>query len=71
MEKPTIELAKNGPLLVKGLEDLQDSEGKTIPTKQVIALCRCGGSKTKPFCDVTHSDNGFTDEKLEDRTRTR
>ena len=64
---PTIELAKNGPLLVKGLGDLQNSKGDPIPTKQVMALCRCGGSKTKPFCDGTHADNGFSDEKLEGR----
>ena len=66
-DEPTIELAKNGPLLVKGLEDLQNSEGKPLPSKKVMALCRCGGSETKPFCDGTHSDIGFSDEKLDGR----
>lgn len=64
-DNPTIELAKNGPLLVKGLEDLQNSEGEPIPSKKVIALCRCGRSGTKPFCDGTHAEIGFSDEKQE------
>ncbi len=67
-DKPTIELAKDAPLLVKGLEDLRNSKGGAIPTKPVIALCRCGGSETKPFCDGTHASNGFSDEKLDDRS---
>ena len=66
-DKPTIELAKDGPLLVKGLEELQNSRGEALPAKPVMALCRCGGSKTKPFCDGAHSSNGFSDEKLDGR----
>ena len=66
-DKPTIEAAENGPLLVKGLEDLQNSKGEPIATRNVMALCRCGGSNTKPFCDGTHSKNGFTDAKEEGR----
>ena len=65
--KPSIELSKNGPLLVKGLEDLQNSKGEPIAVKKVMALCRCGASETKPFCDGTHADIGFSDEKLEGR----
>ena len=54
----TIKIANNGPLLVQGEFNLVDAEGKEIPVKKA-ALCRCGGSTTKPFCDGTHSKIGF------------
>ena len=69
--KPTIECAKDGPLLVNGLENLSDSKGQDVPTKHVMALCRCGGSGNKPFCDGTHGKIGFTSEKLTGRTPDR
>jgi len=64
--KPTIECAPNGPYIVENLENLQDSKGGRIPTKPVVALCRCGGSANKPFCDGTHSKIGFSGAKLSD-----
>jgi CDGSH-type Zn-finger protein len=66
-QQPTIECKPNGPYLVKNLEDLQDRHGTPIATKPVIALCRCGGSGSKPFCDGTHQKIGFLDSKLADR----
>lgn len=55
-----IQLMENGPIIVKGKIQLTDHTGAPIPThKNVIALCRCGGSTTKPFCDGTHSAIGF------------
>ena len=57
----TIKVLKNGPYLVDG-DDLKivDWNGASYPiTKRPIALCRCGGSTTKPFCDGTHSRTGF------------
>jgi CDGSH-type Zn-finger protein len=36
-----------------------------------VALCRCGGSKNKPFCDGTHGTNGFTDQNVADRRQNR
>lgn len=54
----TIKIADNGPLLVDGDFTLIDSKGNEIP-KLKKALCRCGGSTTKPFCDGTHSKIGF------------
>jgi CDGSH-type Zn-finger protein/uncharacterized Fe-S cluster protein YjdI len=56
----TIECKPDGPYLVKDLADLRDAAGDLIATKPVMALCRCGGSKSKPFCDGTHRTNGFS-----------
>lgn len=56
---PTIEERANGPLVVKGITRLQDENGEMLECKTVMALCRCGGSSTKPFCDGTHQKNGF------------
>ena len=66
-DKPTVELEKDGPLKVTGLETFLNSRGEAIATMKVVALCRCGASKNKPFCDGTHSQIGFTDEKADDR----
>ena len=49
--KPSITLSPNGPLIVNNLENLQNSQGEQIETQATLALCRCGGSKNKPFCD--------------------
>lgn len=55
-----IQVSENGPLIVRGPVELNDADGNPIPVKKsVIALCRCGGSTTKPFCDGTHSTIGF------------
>src|SRR5437879_1564547 len=62
----TIQCRPNGPYLVKGLEDLRDADGNPIAHDAVFALCRCGGSKTKPFCDATHKTNGFSGERVSD-----
>lgn len=58
---------KNGPLQVKNLEKFTNSRGESIEIKSTMALCRCGESKNKPFCDGAHSSIGFTDEKSENR----
>ena len=65
-EKPTIECAENGPYLVKNLAQLQNSKGESLETRPVIALCRCGKSENKPFCDGTHSRIGFTGDAEND-----
>lgn len=59
-----ITVRKNGPYFIEGTDSVQlvDHEGNpiAIPSeKKNIALCRCGGSTTKPFCDGTHSRIGF------------
>jgi CDGSH-type Zn-finger protein len=51
----------NGPYLVEGDVELYDPTGGRVDTagRPRFALCRCGGSTTKPFCDGTHSKIGF------------
>lgn len=45
----------DGPLLVRGSIDLRSSTGEPIPqSRRTVALCRCGVSDIKPFCDGTH-----------------
>ncbi len=61
-DNPTITPLKDGPLRVTGLKDFEGTEGSLETTKE-MALCRCGQSKNKPFCDGSHVDSGFTDER--------
>ena len=60
----------DGPYLVSNLDNLTNRNG-AIDTKPTIALCRCGGSANKPFCDGTHKSNDFSSEKLEGRVEDR
>jgi CDGSH-type Zn-finger protein len=60
VDKPSIMTRMNGPYLVKGPVHLIDAEGKEFTvTGDTIALCRCGHSANKPFCDGTHGRMGF------------
>ena len=68
VSKPVIACRPNGPLLVKGLKNLRDAKGAAVEVGDTIALCRCGGSEKKPFCDGTHKRIGFTGDRLSDRT---
>ena len=53
----------NGPYLVRGPVKLVDTDGNEFEVQgDVIALCRCGGSAKKPFCDGTHSAINFQAE---------
>src|SRR2546426_12104026 len=66
---PTITPKPNGPLLVQGPVRILAPDGTELvvpPRKdgrpaEVVVLCRCGGSATKPFCDGTHKRIGFCD----------
>ncbi|HYW54403.1 MAG TPA: CDGSH iron-sulfur domain-containing protein [Candidatus Elarobacter sp.] len=60
----TIRARKNGPYLITGdlsKLSLTDADGNAydLSGQANVALCRCGGSLTKPFCDGTHSRTGF------------
>ncbi len=61
MADVTIRPKVNGPYLVEGPVEIYDTAGNLIPTddRPRIALCRCGASSNKPFCDGTHSKIGF------------
>jgi len=51
----------DGPLLVRGPIDIVDGNGNPVPRQRAtVALCRCGVSAIKPFCDGTHKLIGFT-----------
>lgn len=54
---------RDGPYLIRGEFELTDQDGRAIETRRgTIALCRCGASRTKPFCDGTHKTIGFRAE---------
>ena len=65
----TITPKPNGPLIVDGPVRIVTPEGRELPVPplkdgtpaQVVKLCRCGHSATKPFCDGTHKRVGFRD----------
>ena len=62
MQGVTIRIRDNGPLVVEGPATIVDATGRTfqIPTeKPAIALCRCGASGKKPFCDGSHKGCNF------------
>ena len=67
-EAPVITPMPNGPYVVKNLKRLSNVKGPIAMEKSTIALCRCGKSETRPFCDGTHSKIGFSSEKEEGRT---
>jgi CDGSH-type Zn-finger protein/uncharacterized Fe-S cluster protein YjdI len=50
---------ENGPLLVTGNLTIRTPTGRVAWRGRKCALCRCGGSSNKPFCDGTHRSNGF------------
>ena len=77
-----IVVSKNGPYLVSGqvpiaIESIGVNaeggswewiRGRSFPTRDVVALCRCGGSSNKPFCDATHRKKGFDGTEVASRT---
>lgn len=60
--EPRIRLVPDGPLYVEGNIQLRDADGTLRWTETRAALCRCGASKNKPFCDNTHLDIDFKTE---------
>lgn len=62
MSQVTIRLRDHGPLVIEGPVTIIDAEGRafTVDTaKPAVALCRCGQSNRKPFCDGAHKGCGF------------
>ena len=63
MEEVTVTPLPNGPYLILGPITLIDAEGRPFSVEgEKVALCRCGASSTKPFCDGTHAQIGFRDK---------
>lgn len=63
MPDTKIHAMPNGPLLVEGPVQLVDTSGNPVDTtdRPRVALCRCGQSGNKPFCDGSHGRVGFQD----------
>ena len=62
MSEASITPYRNGPYLVRGPVRLLDQDGNEIElARRTVALCRCGRSRTRPFCDGTHKLIGFED----------
>jgi CDGSH-type Zn-finger protein len=60
MKLPTkIQVLKSGPLMVEGPCAVVDKDGNETMKEGKIFLCRCGGSKNKPYCDGTHKSVEF------------
>ena len=56
MDEPArITAYRDGPFLVRGPVEIVDQDGNAIPVdRETVALCRCGKSRLRPFCDGTH-----------------
>lgn len=59
MANVEISVLDNGPVLVKGDFSLLDGAQQPYPKQAQVALCQCGASGNKPFCDGAHSKAGF------------
>jgi CDGSH-type Zn-finger protein len=70
--KPKIACLPNGPYYLlndmeaKPVPNMRRASGEACATVRGVALCRCGGSKNKPFCDGTHTAIGFSDRNSAD-----
>lgn len=64
MADVTITVRPNGPYLVQGAVRIVDSDGNEFPVdlSKPVALCRCGASQRRPFCDGAHKSCGFQGE---------
>ncbi len=67
LKKPMIISDQYGPLLVVDLEKLTGSSGKVLDIYPVTALCRCGHSENKPYCDGHHAEVNFENSKDPER----
>ena len=69
--KPRLACLSNGPYQMHDptpvpVEKVRRASGEPCVNPRAVSLCRCGGSKNKPFCDGTHAKNGFSGERLTD-----
>lgn len=67
---PAVVACPDGPFLIRGDVELLDADGNAIPRRRrTLALCRCGASNIKPFCDGTHKLVRFRTEPPDPTTR--
>jgi len=61
MDEVIIQVRENGPYKISGPITILDAEGREfeLPEGSAVALCRCGHSENKPFCDASHRRVGF------------
>lgn len=72
MKKSRIETVPKGPYVIDELENITEGNGNKVNgDEQAKGLCRCGKSKTKPFCDGTHGKIKVDDKKSDDRVPRR
>ncbi len=65
MPESKVTIRNDGPLLIEGEVELRDAEGNAfgLGGRSSFALCRCGHSANKPFCDGAHRAAGFQDKQ--------
>ena len=61
--QPSVFIAPNGPYVISGEPILENTSRAEGASKEHFTMCRCGGSKNKPFCDGSHWYNDFKDDK--------
>jgi uncharacterized Fe-S cluster protein YjdI len=59
-----VTVMKDGPIVVQGDFEIISQEGNKLKSMQMTSFCRCGGSKSMPYCDGTHRKIGFIDTDL-------
>jgi hypothetical protein len=62
MEKTNVIVLEKGPVIIEGNLSITHANGNTESKEGKIAICRCGYSKNKPFCDGAHRDCPVTNE---------
>ena len=70
-KKPMIIATKYSPFMVVDIEDVEGINGENVQMERVTSLCRCGKSKSKPYCDGSHGSAGFVGDKEEGRVPDR
>lgn len=60
-DPPSVRAVRNGPYFVRGEIEIAAEDGAVLHRATRAALCRCGGSRNKPFCDNSHVMLGFRD----------
>ncbi|MBA3807621.1 MAG: CDGSH iron-sulfur domain-containing protein [Solirubrobacterales bacterium] len=69
--KPGVQVAEDGPYLVTNVPLISDHLGVSLDPLPQVALCRCGASQLKPWCDGSHHALGFSGSKDPDRVPDR